>query len=201
MLTIDDLKARPGEPIRRRLARVVRYLRMDGQIRVQEPARVISRMHGREVIFEPPTVTFPGSFAVTLRGGEVEIGEGLVSGVVPTIEGRRIDGKDADGEDDPQGKPRLRIEAPESGTTSYVVLSAMASVNGELAQSDDAVEVRHLTELPPKMKDAEGRLVRIVAVLTWTTERRPTVRRVRQVVWYDQEVYRVDGEARWRAAA
>jgi hypothetical protein len=201
MLTIDDLKARPGEPIRRRLARVVRYLRMDGQIRIQAPARVISKMHGREVVFEPPTVVFPGAFAVTLQGGEVEVGEGLVSGTVPTIEGRRIDGKDAEGKEDEGGKPRLPIEAPESGTTSYVVLSAMAGADGRLADSAGAVEVRHLAELPPKMKDAEGRLVRIVAVLTWTTERRPSVRRIRQVLWYDQEIYRVDGEARWRAAA
>jgi hypothetical protein len=55
----------------------------------------------------------------------------------------------------------------------------------------------HLDELPPGMRE-EGRVARLVAVLYWSGER---IRSVRQVVWYDQEVYPAGGKARMRAAA
>lgn len=199
MMTIGDLRARPGEPIRRVLARVVRYLRHDGKIRVQGPARVISRENGREVIYEPARHVFPGAFRVTVAApGRLRIGEGLVSGIVPTIKGLRIDGLDESGKETDEGPPELEVENEKEVGRTYVVIAAQVDSSNRLTTSAAAVEILHLQELPPELRDEEGRLLRIVAVLRWSGAR---VESVRQVVWFDQEVYGVDGKARYRAAA
>lgn len=199
-MTTRDLYAKEGESIRTVLSRTVRYLRQEGRVSVTGPARIIRRISGTEVVYDPDPVTFPGSFPVRVTGAlTVEIGEGLVSGLVPTIAGRRIDGLDEEGEEDPEGIPELTLEAPESGRRTWIVMAAQVDDEGQVREeSAGAVEILHLTELPPRMMDEDGRPLRIVAAVAWKGGR---VERVRQVVWYDQEVYRVDGVARYRAAA
>jgi hypothetical protein len=200
----EDFLAAEGEAIPPLLRRFARYVLRDAKVVVSGEARVMKGRYGRRVLYEPTPQTFPGSFKVSLPGGNrVAIGDGLVSGLVPYLDGRRIDGLDAEGQPDPQGKPTLLCDPPESGDRSYLVLYARHTEEGEvddtIAQDsgDPGAVIVHLDELPPGMRE-EGRVARLVAVLYWSGER---VRSVRQVVWYDQEVFAAGGKARMRSAA
>jgi hypothetical protein len=192
-MTPTDYEVRDGQPIRPALARFARHVLTSTRVSVEGPARISRSVDGgTKVIFSPPPVSFPGSFQVQTRGAkEVEIGDGLASGLVPTIEEVRIDGLDEEGEPLREGRPRLRCSGPGADGRSYVVLASAAEETTPSA-------VEHLTLLPAGLLDELGRALRIVAVLYWREER---IERVRQVVWYDQEVVQIEGRPRWRAAA
>lgn len=182
------------------LRRFVRYVVRD-KVTITGEARIDKTARGRRVIYEPRPQVFPGSFRVILAGLRLSIGEGLVSGVVPTLDGRRIDGLDADGVADPQGKPDIAIAPPKTGERSYVVLWARHDADGEIAVADSpgslsSASIEVLDELPEGMRE-QDRVARLVCVLEW---RGGQVRSVRQVVWYDQEVFQSGGKARMRAA-
>lgn len=204
MMRIRDLEAEEGEPIRTVLRRVVRFFREDATIEVQGPARIVRTARGRRVIYEPSPQIFPGSFLVAVRGArELAIGEGLVGGLVPYLDGRRLDGRDEEGELLPEGPPTMRLEVPEDVDRTYVLLWARHNESGEVDETieqdsgDPAAYLEHVTELPPGLRAAD-RVARLVAVIDW---RGNAIRQVRQVVWYDQEVYSAGGIARMRAAA
>ena len=183
------------------LRRFVRYVLRD-KVEIVGEARIDKTIHGRRVIYEPRPQVFPGSFRIALSGLRLSIGDGLVSGVVPTLEGRRIDGIDADGVADPRGRPDLLTVPPATGSRSYVVLWARHDADGEIAVPDSpgslsSASIEVLDELPEGMREAD-RVARLVGVLEWQGK---TIRSVRQVVWYDQEVFSSGGKARMRAAA
>ena len=159
---------------------------------------------GRRVIYEPTPQTFPGSFKVSLPGGnKIAVGDGLVSGLVPYMDGRRIDGQTEEGEAHPLGKPTLLLEAPLSWDRSYVMLLVKVDAAGEIGEvknqtpDDPIVEIVHREELPGGMRE-EGKVGRLVAVIYWGAGR---IRSVRQVVYYDQEIVPAGGRARFRASA
>lgn len=201
----DDYLVPDGAPIRGALARFARAVARESRLTVQGAARVRRTDRGRVVVYEPPPVSFPGSFRVSLVSPlEVQVGDGLVSGLVPRIDGERIDGIDDEGEPLDGGRPSLECDEPGPEGRSYVVLAASPGLRGEIDPEAEApLSVEHLAELPPGLRDPEtGRIYRIAAVLEWAGEgRAQRISRVRQVVWYDQEVYEVDGVARWRAAS
>lgn len=196
-----DFYADEGQGIIPLLNRFARFIRQDSTISISGEARVMKMAKGRRVIYEPAPQTFPGSFKVTPgAGNRITVGEGLVSGLVPYMDGRRIDGLTEEGEPDPQGKPTLLLEAPLSWDRSYVMLLVNVDAAGEIAeQSPDSpvAEIVHREELPAGMVE-EGRPARLVAVIYWGAGR---IRSVRQVVWYDQEVVPAGGRARFRASA
>jgi len=199
-----DFFAQEGQPIAPLLAKFARYVMRDSTITVTGGARIMKGARGLRVIYDPPPQTFPGSFSVSLRSSNrVQISDGLVSGLVPYVDGRRLDGLDEEGELVPEGRPSLEVTAPKEGDRSYIVLFARHSEEGEI---DDTIEqdsgdpgavIVHLEALPPGMRE-EGRVARLVAVLYWQDGQ---VRQVRQVVWYDQEVFPSGGKARMRAAS
>jgi hypothetical protein len=191
-MTPTDYEVREGEPIAPALARFARHVMAATRVTVEGPARISrSEDGGTTVVYSPPPVSFPGSFRVRTAGDrEVTVGEGLASGLVPTIGGDRIDGLDDEGAPLPEGKPRLRCSGPGPDGRSYVVLASAA-------EETEPSRVEHLTLLPDGLLDEMGRALRIVAVLYWREER---IARVRQVVWYDQEVVEIGGRPRWRSA-
>jgi len=198
-----DFHAAEGEPIAPLLKRFSRFVLRESRVRVEGPARVHRTASGKRVVYEPPRVIFPGSFRVRVEGSRrVIVGEGLVAGLVPFLDGRRLDGLDDEGEPDPAGVPRLDCDGPGPEGRSWVLLLATATEKGDLdVEAEAPVEVVHRKEIPEGMRE-EGRLVRLVAALRWRGEgESATIQSVRQIVWYDQEIYSVDGEARWRAAA
>ena len=199
-----DFHAREGQPIIPVLRRFVRYVLRDARVTITGDARIMKTEQGRRVIYDPAPQSFPGSFRLALPGGNrIRVGEGLVSGLVPYLDGRRIDGLDEEGEPDPKGVPTLLCEAPETGDRTYVVLYARHTEEGEVDETivqdsaDPAVVIVHLEELPPGMRE-EGRVARLLAVLYWQGEQ---IRSVRQVAWFDQEIFPSGGKARMRAAA
>jgi hypothetical protein len=198
-----DFYADVREPVQPVLRRFVRYVLRDAKISVQGPARVISTRMGKQVIYEPPRQVFPGSFQARKAGVTfLEISDGLVGGLVPYLDGRPLDGLDKDGEPLPEGKPRLECKPPEQGDRSYVLLWARHDGRGELDDSlaliyEPAAVIEHETELPPGMRE-EGRVARLVAVVYWQGGQ---IIRLRQVLWYDQEVFPSGGKARMRAAS
>ena len=205
-----DFYAEEGQPIIPVLNRFARFIRQDSTISISGEARVMKMAKGRRVIYEPSPQSFPGSFKVTAgAGNRITVGEGLVSGLVPYMDGRRIDGLTEKGGPDPQGKPSLLLEAPDSWDRSYLLMLARASEDGDIAsglavgsgQSAEGggpiIEIVHREELPGGMRE-EGRVARLVAVIYWGAGR---IRSVRQVVWFDQEVFAAGGKARFRASA
>jgi hypothetical protein len=198
-----DFHAEEGAPIAPALRRFARYVLRDAAVTISGGARVMKTERGRRVVYEPVAEGFPGSFLVRILGStELGIGEGLVSGLVPYLAGKRLDGLDDEGAPLPEGKPTLICEAPETADRSYVVLWCRHDASGEVGESieqdsgEPGAEIVHLEELPAGMRE-EGRVARLVAVLYWRGGRLYTVR---QVVWYDQEVYPSGGKARMRAA-
>jgi hypothetical protein len=199
-----DFHAREGQPIIPVLRRFVRYVLRDARVTITGDARIMKTEQGRRVIYDPAPQSFPGSFRIALPGGNrIRVGEGLVSGLVPYLDGRRIDGLDEEGEPDPKGVPTLLCEPFEDKDRSYVVLFASHTEEGEVDETivqdsgDPAVVIVHLEELPPGMRE-EGRVARLLAVLYWQGEQ---IRSVRQVAWFDQEIFPSGGKARMRAAA
>lgn len=200
-----DFYAVEGKPIIPVLNRFVRFVKRESTISISGEARVMKTAKGRRVIYEPRPQVFPGSFRVSLPGGNrIAVGEGLVSGLVPYLNGRRIDGLTEEGEPHPEGKPTLLLTAPLSRDRSYVLLFARVTDDGEIAgggegvvDGDPSAEIVHREELPAEMRE-EGKVARLVAVIYWSSAR---IRTVRQVVWYDQEVVPAGGKARMRAAS
>jgi hypothetical protein len=202
-----DFQVPEGAPIRRALARFARLVLRESRVSVEGPARIRRTAEGRIVVYEPPAPRFPGSFRVR-RGDEreVTIGDGLASGLVPRIEGIRIDGLDDEGEPVESlagGRPALECEGPGPDGRSYVALAAVPGELGEIDPEREApLEVIHVTTLPPRLRDEEGRVLRLLAALEWEgREGARRIARIRQIVWYDQELYLAEGEPRWRAAS
>jgi hypothetical protein len=59
-------------------------------------------------------------------------------------------------------------------------------------------EIEHEDDGLPKGMNGDGIVWRLVAVLYW---KNGDIEKIRQVVWYDQEVWPTGGKARLRAAA
>jgi len=198
-----DFYAEDGEPVEPALRRFVRYVLRESRVTVQGPARVLSTRMGKQVIYEPTPEVFPGSFQVRKIGGTtLSISEGLVGGLVPYLDEVRLDGLDEKGEPLTKGKPVLECTAPETGDRTYVLLWARHTDAGDVDETipqdsgDPAAYLVHAEELPPGMR-ADDRVARLVAVVYWRSEQ---ILKLRQVVWYDQEVWPAGGKARMRAA-
>jgi hypothetical protein len=210
----DDFHAEDGELVVPALKSFSRFIFSQTNVTIQGPARVISTTRGRQVIFEPETVVFPGSFQVSKVGStRISVSEGRVNGLVPymgtSLDGglgrRRIDGLDDEGNPHPAGKPVLECKEPNTGDRTFVLLYAQHNESGDLAESmmvqnteNPPSEILHQHVGLPKGMSDDGNLWRLVAVLYW---KNGNIEKIRQVVWYDQEVWPTGGKARLRAAA
>jgi hypothetical protein len=211
----DDFHAEDGELVVPALKSFSRFIFSQTNVTIQGPARVISTTRGRQVIFEPETVVFPGSFQVSKVGPKtISVSEGRVNGLVAYMGNefqgspggrRRIDGLDDNGDPHPEGKPVLECREPETGDRTYLVLYVQHNESGDLDESlmvqnkeNPLGEILHEDDGLPKGQNGDGIVWRLVAVLYW---KNGNIEKIRQVVWYDQEVWPTGGKARLRAAA
>ena len=211
----DDFHAEDGELVVPALKSFSRFIFSQTNVTIQGPARVISTTRGRQVIFEPETVVFPGSFQVSkVSPKTISVSEGRVNGLVAymgnAFQGspggrRRIDGLDDNGDPHPEGKPILICREPVTGDRTYLVLYVQHNESGDVDESlmvqnkeNPLAEIEHEDDGLPKGMNGDGMLWRLVAVLYW---KNGDIEKSRQVVWYDQEVWPTGGKARLRAAA
>jgi hypothetical protein len=211
----DDFHAQDGELVVPALKSFSRFIFSQTNVTIQGPARVISTTRGRQVIFEPETVVFPGSFQVSKVGPKtISVSEGRVNGLVPymgsAFQGspggrRRIDGLDDNGDPHPEGKPILICREPVTGDRTYLVLWAQHNESGDVDESimvqsaeNPASDIQDLDDGLPEGMRGDGFVARLLAVLYW---KNGDIEKIRQVVWYDQEVWPSGGKARLRAAA
>jgi hypothetical protein len=203
-----DFHAEDGELVVPALKSFSRFIFSQTNVTIQGPAQVISTTRGKQVIFEPETVVFPGSFQVSKVGPKtISVSEGRVNGLVPYMgfPRRRIDGLDDEGNPHPEGKPVLECKEPKTGDRTFVLLYAQHNESGDLDESmmvqnteNPPSEILHEHVGLPKGMSDDGILWRLVAVLYW---RNGNIEKIRQVVWYDQEIWQSGGKARLRAAA
>jgi hypothetical protein len=203
-----DFHAEDGELVVPALKSFSRFIFSQTNVTIQGPAQVISTTRGKQVIFEPETVVFPGSFQVSKVGPKtISVSEGRVNGLVPYMgfPRRRIDGLDDEGNPHPEGKPVLECKEPKTGDRTFVLLYAQHNESGDLDESmmlqnteNPPSEILHEHVGLPKGMSDDGILWRLVAVLYWN---KGQIEKIRQVVWYDQEVWPTGGKARLRAAA
>lgn len=216
----DDFHAQDGELVVPALKSFSRFVFSQTNVTIQGPAQVISTTRGKQVIFEPEKVVFPGSFQVRKVGPKtISVGEGRCNGLVPymgdpvmggfgLVQGsgpRRIDGLEDNGDPHPEGKPVLECSEPVTGDRTFLVLWAQHNESGDL---DESMMVQDQENLPSRIEDfndhlpegmrGEGFVARLLAVLYW---KNGNIEKIRQVVWYDQEVWPSGGKARMRAAA
>jgi hypothetical protein len=204
------------------LQALVDHVRNDQITIIGGPVRIVETQQGRSIIFEPDSNRFIGAFRVSTVGPlRFQIGEGMVNGEVPIVEGRDLAGLKPDGSPHPEGRPSLLVEDPPEGRRSYLCLQVAKEpeqggggndgaslgvlTRAQLAGTDPALTVVHRKELPkdvPFGLDEEGRGLRPIAQLTWD-ESRSRVDRVRQILHFDQE-YRAprgsDPRPEWRNA-
>jgi hypothetical protein len=211
----DDFHAQDGELVVPALKSFSRFIFSQTNVTIQGPARVISTTRGRQVIFEPETVVFPGSFQVSkVSPKTISVSEGRVNGLVAYMGNefqgsysgrRRIDGLDDNGDPHPEGKPILICREPVTGDRTYLVLYVQHNESGDVDESlmvqnkeNPLAEILDEDDGLPKGMNGDGMLWRLVAVLYW---KNGDIEKIRQVVWYDQEVWPTGGKARLRAAA
>jgi hypothetical protein len=192
---ITRLRAKAGEPITARkwndlLSFVERLLsqfrQMSGRgLHVDEQAE------GFSLWAEDQRVSFTGAFFLTLSAGALRVGKGLVNGdVLPTINGRPVDGSDAP----ERGVPELSLkgERPNEERRSWVVLEvALEEGQTELSAEVGRAEMKHapdLTQRPPGV----GWLP--VAMIEWADDR--VARRVWQIVYFNQRHHLVKRDGR-----
>ena len=189
-----------------------RFVFSQTNVTIQGPAQVISTTRGKQVIFEPETVVFPGSFQVRKVGPKtISVGEGRCNGLVPYMgQGsysgmRRIDGLDENGDPHPEGKPILICREPVTGDRTYLVLWAQHNESGDVdeammvqSKENPASYIENINYGVPEGMRGEVLVARLLAVLYW---KNGNIEKIRQVVWYDQEVWPSGGKARMRAAA
>ena len=210
-----DFHAEDGELVAPALKSFSRFIFSQTNVTIQGPARVISTTRGKQVIFEPETVVFPGSFQVSkVSPKTISVSEGRVNGLVAymgnAFQGsysgrRRIDGLDDNGDPHPEGKPILICREPVTGDRTYLVLYVQHNESGDLDESlmvqnkeNPLAEILDEDDGLPEGMNGDGMVWRLVAVLYW---KNGDIEKIRQVVWYDQEVWPSGGKARLRAAA
>ena len=211
----DDFHAQDGELVVPALKSFSRFIFSQTNVTIQGPARVISTTRGRQVIFEPETVVFPGSFQVSkVSPKTISVSEGRVNGLVAYMGNefqgspggrRRIDGLDDNGDPHPEGKPILICREPVTGDRTYLVLYVQHNESGDVDESlmvqnkeNPLAEILDEDDGLPEGMNGDGMVWRLVAVLYW---KNGDIEKIRQVVWYDQEIWQSGGKARLRAAA
>lgn len=206
---MNDFKAINEENALPVLQAFIDFVKGDEVVDITGPVRQMRGTLGRTLVFEPETQKFPGAFRVATAGPRsFRIGEGEVNGRVPFLDGRDLAGLLPDGSAHPEGRPVLLVEGEPEARRSWICL-LVATSPGDLYdvpfEGEEGLTVVHRLALPtgvPYGLDEEGRGLRPIAQLTWSSDR-TRVDRVRQILHFDQ-VYRaprgMDPRPQWIAA-
>lgn len=194
----EDFYAKDREPVRPKLKALAMFVAREWE-RLSvggEGWRLHQSANGRALVADAEAATYRGAFFVSLRGtDEAVISPGRVNGVMPSIDGVRLDGtKVSTGRDDPGGVPKLSLsEGPGEDGYSHVCLSVrMDASTGEFSTAPDAVSIVHLPELDGRLvaggsiDDPELGGIHPLAEIEWDAAGRAPLRK-RQISYFDQE--------------
>lgn len=145
MASIDNLQARPGEPILPKWQDLVRWIRRQ---QVQAPnARITYAPGGAQVIFTPEeygqVVRFRVSFAAQ---GKVTVGDGTINGIVPKVNGIPITGQ----ENPPLPPPEIDLVSPNGEGVCLVCIKTTHDATGKLTEA--TIESKNPADLPGGMR-------------------------------------------------
>jgi hypothetical protein len=177
MITLEELRARPGESIPYKVRLVYRYLEQQiaGFQKMTGPG-LLRDITGDGFYFRAiPSEGDPfiGSLRVSVSGLEASVGLGSVDDLEPTINGVKI--KDA-------SNPKVKIAGgPDSDLRSWVCVEA--HFEGGVLRADEPLPVVHRNTLAVEAPDLVGVLP--LALLQWRDE--ASIARVWQIVHFDQK--------------
>jgi hypothetical protein len=150
---IEQLLARPGQRVKpkwRELAAFLKRQKIRGGkgilVRELPDCTLIS-------LQSAGSGGFRGVWHVTVTGDEARIGVGRINQVVPTLNGRRLDGLTKTGKPDPQGPPRLRLRPKLTDKTGQAWIAVRVRIEGETLPAKpenwpaDALTIEQVTNL------------------------------------------------------
>jgi hypothetical protein len=188
---IRKLYARPGEVVTAR-----KWNALLGYI--ESLLNALSNLVGPELLKDeygtgfflravpPPAQSFIGAFYVNGGTEGLTVGLGLADGKIPTLQGKLIDGSDANGE-----IPTLKPEdGPNEEMRSWVCLEAFTDVEGKQLREELPLIITHRNQLNAEA----GQGILPLALLQWSDDAR--ISGVFQVVYFNQQV--IIGETKGR---
>ena len=186
-MNVKELEVAVGAPIRPAWQRLRAWVRSLPEVPVTSGNVRVHRSPGQtSVVAETQPALFKGAFAVRISGLQATLGDGLLNGLVPTINGKPMDGVDASGA---QGaRPVLDLASgPNARLRSWIALKVTGSDTGEIDPNDPtAVQVIHTNDLQPGTgNQAPGTGLHALAMLVWTDQ--SAINRVRQIVYFSQQ--------------
>lgn len=199
--SLDEFLAKDGEPWKPKLRKFVRFVVEDYlKLSVAGPGqRLHQSRQGKVIVNEEPVVNFRGAFYVSLRPATLEarVSPGRVNGLVPSIGGIDLNGKDVEtGRADAKGPPLVKLTGgPGEDGISYVVIQVrLGAGTGEIAIGElgnDAVTIAHVKTIDAGLlsagaEDRDGIGIDPIAEIEWRPDGRAPLR-VRQMVYFDRQ--------------
>ncbi len=185
IVTIEDLRATPGEEVLPKWELMREFIRQRDLIEVDPDARVSKGRNGTTAVYEPRD-EFNGKFKVSIQGENVRVGPGFVNTDMPTIGGIYLDGLDAERKQQEVPGVELEGEPGEDGRSFIVVRLLLDPATGvPLSEEADWLTIEHVASLRETRRErepAEG--FEALAILYWNEER-TRVAKVNQVVFMD----------------
>ena len=189
----EDFYAKEGEMVRPKLRAFANYV-LEQAVAQISGARMVHTRHGRIVTFEPNPVAFAGAFHVSIAGPKsVTVSEGLVNGVMPTINGVYLDGFLPRGQAATDGVPKLDCSEGSGARQLGYVCIRVEIVPGErtfLQFEPDALQMVYVPTLNFRFSeggapDEDGVAHWPVAQLRWSDDDQ-RIERVRQISFFDK---------------
>ena len=180
-MNVKELEVAVGAPIRPAWQRLRAWVRSLPEVPVTSGNVRVHRSPGQtSVVAETQPALFKGAFAVRIRAQQATMGDGLLNGMVPTINGTPMDGVDASGTQGP--RPVLDLSSgPNARLRSWIALQVRVTDAGEIDPNDPtAVQIIHTNDLTAT-KDG----LHALAMLVWTDP--SAINRVRQIVYFNQQ--------------
>jgi hypothetical protein len=188
----EDFHVRDGEPVRPAL---IRFAKLVTSQMLRSASGADLRIHrgeqGIDVVSEPLPAQFRGAFWVSLTSPtRCRVGEGLIGGLRPVIDGRYLDGTlPPDGEQEsPSGPPDIDLSREKRPTSRSYIVAAIAGNPIEQGLVSDPTLLHRGELLPDRSHEWP------VAEFSWQQGR---VVRVRQILYFDQDVSYSTTRKRW----
>lgn len=197
-MTPEEFYAEGGEVAAPVLRKFIRFVRGDA-VRQFSGVRIHESSQGKTLVVDRKPEVFLGSFRVALSGTQsVRVGVGEVNGIMPVIDGVRLDGLTPDGEPDRRGVPVIDVsEGPGEARRSYVGVRVVIDEDGEIVADDpESVTVVHRQVIPQGFRDEDDAGFWPLAMLQWDAEGSRVIRRRQWVHANLTHVFRAGEDAR-----
>ncbi len=192
----QDFHVRPGQSIRPAIKRLAAFVLGQAKMQSGGGIRMHRQQNGTTLIADRQASAFVGRFAVRVSQKKAIVGAGRVDSLVPTINGKPIDG------DTP---PELTIDgSPNEALRSWLCIEAIVSKEAKTidTDADSPLIITHRNDLtlsasPSLPVSLSG--IKPIAMLVWSDT--ATIQRVEQIVYFDQQIIVEDDRVRFEAAS